>query len=574
LSIREKLPNWPSGKILASDSDVDQSGSFIFLSLWATSMSASSDGTRKRKRALSTAAQKKTETGNVRGPFWGQAAAALAPHLWMPTGTFQKQRMSWFSTAILQASPPGQQSYDPSALDDWLMKPDRGPSQVNDKSVPLKKKARVDASPTNHAKMKTQKIRVYPANEDQRKILLQWFGTARWTYNECLKKLRLPNSPYKPNRNGGLREAVVNNDNYVTENQWVLDTPRDIRAGAYDDLLAAHASNFAKTVKTPAHSFEIRERSRKQPQQSIYIDRRSYNKGVIYASKFGTVPLRSTEPLPDRLAHDAHLIRTRLGHYYLCISVDVRRDDRQVPSDTARIAAIDPGIRTPHMLYDPSGIVIGFGEHAIGRIYRLCHYLDQLRSKMDQLPKKVDDPVSKKDVHRKRWRMRKAWHRASLRIRNLVDEYHKQVVHHLVTNYDIVLLPALETSRLVLRKTRKLGSKTARAMVAWAHYRFRQRLLWKAPQADCKVVICGEEYTSKTCGKCGWMHTKLEGSKTFNCQQCHLSVDRDVNGARNILLKNASRFGFRVESALGITPSAVVNRAVHGSCSQTASARE
>jgi hypothetical protein len=36
-------------------------------------------------------------------------------------------------------------------------------------------------------------------------------------------------------------------------------------------------------------------------------------------------------------------------------------------------------------------------------------------------------------------------------------------------------------------------------------------------------------------------------------------VDRDANGARNILLKNASRFGFRVEVALGLTPASVVN---------------
>ena len=248
--------------------------------------------------------------------------------------------------------------------------------------------------------------------------------------------------------------------------------------------------------------------------------------------------------------------------------MDVKRGDSQAPlspsSDTVRIGAIDPGVRTPHTLYDPAGKLLEFGKHDIGRIYHLCRHLDQLQGDIAVLPHRVADPDLKRMVHRKRWRMRKAWHRASLRIRNLVDEYHKQVIHFLVGHYDVLLLPALETSRLVLRKTRKLTSKTARAMVTWAHYRFRQRLLWKATTTGCKVVVCGEAYTSKTCGRCGWQHETLRGKDIFKCGQCGIVVGRDANGARNILLKNASRFGLRVDAALGLTPSALDDRAVHG----------
>jgi putative transposase len=513
-------------------------------------------GILKRKRATSAVASKKDEDDMK--PFWGPEAATLSSQLWMPKGPIQKSRMSWFSTSLLQGNPAGLPTYDPARLDAWLLLTDGGPAQVEDKSL-LGKKPRHE-NPINRGPLKTRKIRVYPANDDQRQLLLKWFGTARWTYNECLKKLQLPNSPYKPNRFGGLREAVVNDGNYATENKWVLETPRTIRQGAYEELLLAYASNFAKKKKTPSHAFDIRPRSRKQPQQSIYICNRNYNKGVIYPTKFGTVPLRSIEPLPERLNHDAHLIRTRLGHYYFCITVDVQRDENQVPFNTPRIAAIDPGVRTPHMLYDPSGRVMAFGQHDIGRIYRLCHHLDHLQSEMSLLPKRPVESELKKYVHRKRWRMRKAWRRASLRIHNLVDEYHKQVVHYLVTNYDIVLLPALETSRLILRKIRKLGSKTARAMGTWAHFRFRQRLLRKGTTLGCKVVVCGEAYTSKTCGNCGWRHEKLSTNEVFKCRECGTEVGRDVNGARNILLKNACRFGFRVEAALGLTPAVVDNR--------------
>lgn len=434
-------------------------------------------------------------------------------------------------------------SYDEEMLDKWLLTTEGGATQLTNKSLIKKKKRGIQST---FSQVYTRKIRVYPADEHQHSILPKWFGAARWVYNRCLDFVR--DGTCKPNRSGGLREVVVNDANYVNTNEWMLEVPRDVRAGAYQDLIDAYASNFAKKKMNPAHTFELRRRGRKDPQERIYIDKRRYQRGVIYPSKFGKVPFKSKEPLPNHLNHDAHLIRTRLGHYYLCITLDVKRDENQVPSTTPlRIASIDPGVRTPHTLYDPAGTLIEFGPGAIGRLYRLSYHLDDLQSRIARLPRS-------KEYHRKRWRMRRAWHRASLKIRNLVDEYHKQVVHFLVNNYDIVLLPALETSKLIPRTLRKLSSKAARALVTWAHYRFRQRLLWKCQSTGCKVIVCGEAYTSKTCGQCGELHHSLGKKKVFHCSHCDVILDRDANGARNILLKNASRFGLLVDATLGLTP--------------------
>jgi putative transposase len=524
-------------------------------------MEPRSKGSRKRKRVVAGGTGETLVDYNLLS-FWNAKATELTAALAIPNAEWKTSRLpqtSWFKTTTKERSLRGVvASFDSDMLDSWLLTTEGGTSQVKNKSL-LTKRQRIESTKTGLL-VKTRKIRVYPANDAQRQLLSKWFGTARWTYNQCLRALQAEGSTLKPNRSGGLREAIVNDGNYTQENTWVLDTPRDIRAGAYQDLLDAYTSNFAKRKKNPGHVFDIRFRSLKSPQERIYIDRRRFRKGVIYPSKFGSVPLRSTEPLPNQLDHDAHLIRTRMGHYYLCITVDVERDDSQVPSETSRIAAIDPGVRTPHVLYDPSGKLIEFGKNDIGHLYRLCHHLDKLRSEIDLLPKRPLDPELKRHTHRKRWRMRRAWLRASQHIRNLVDDYHKKVVHFLVTHYDVVLLPAFETSRLVLRKARKLANKSARAMVTWSHFRFRQRLLWKGRTTGCKVVVCGEAYTSKTCGRCGWIHDKLDGNKTFKCAQCHLEVDRDANGARNILLKNASRFGLRVEAALGLTPAVVDNR--------------
>lgn len=52
------------------------------------------------------------------------------------------------------------------------------------------------------------------------------------------------------------------------------------------------------------------------------------------------------------------------------------------------------------------------------------------------------------------------------------------------------------------------------------------------------VTICTEEYTSQTCGVCGELNKELKDSEVFKCNKCNLIIDRDINGARNIYIKN------------------------------------
>lgn len=75
-------------------------------------------------------------------------------------------------------------------------------------------------------------------------------------------------------------------------------------------------------------------------------------------------------------------------------------------------------------------------------------------------------------------------------------------------------------------------------MLTWSHYSFRKILENKSKQYPwCKVFVVNEAFTSKTCGCCGFIHAKLGSSKTFKCPRCKIEMDRDVNGARNILLR-------------------------------------
>lgn len=134
--------------------------------------------------------------------------------------------------------------------------------------------------------------------------------------------------------------------------------------------------------------------------------------------------------------------------------------------------------------------------------------------------------------------MRKAGARIRTKIRQLIDDFHRKLAKFLCTNYNVVLLPSFQTKNMLRRGQRRIGSKTARAMSTWSHYRFQHRLIYKSREYPwCKVLIVNEAYTSSTCGRCGSINSNLGSNKIFTCSQCQLHCDRDLHAARNILLR-------------------------------------
>ena len=129
---------------------------------------------------------------------------------------------------------------------------------------------------------------------------------------------------------------------------------------------------------------------------------------------------------------------------------------------------------------------------------------------------------------------------------------------YLCESYKLIFLPKFTTQQMVRRATRKIKSKTARAMMTYAHFRFRQRILDKARNYEnVQVVIVNEAYTSKTCTKCGVIKANLGGAKTFKCSSCDWKGDRDINGARNIYIRSVIEAGSLVILPEGPTPPAI-----------------
>jgi putative transposase len=496
----------------------------------------------KRRRVASTAATSPTS----KQPFWSTSVATHARSLWQPTALSVDTIHSHGWHTIHSAQPAV-----PPAIAE--LRATRPAGVVKKPRVRKKRRTGEEESPMIAEPLLVMRKHKIEATAAQRRCLKQWMGAARYVYNKAIAWIN-EGSPTDKTGQQAMRDAFVKNDSTdAVANPWLLNVPNDVRAGAYHDALDGFMTNLKKRKKNSSHVFRMNFRSKKAPSESIYICSRALNtKGKIYPS-FLHGRLRFHPPLSAEITHDCRLQRTSTGDYYLCVPTDQPRPTSCDNQAAERVVAIDPGVRTFATCYDPRGTVYEFGKNDILQLQRMCRGLDVLQSR-----------ISDKTLgSRCRCRLRKAAARLRICIRNRVNDIHKKTAHFLTTEYDLILLPEFETSRMVKHSAKvRLSSKTARAMHTWAHYRFRQTLLRRAERAGCHVALVDESYTSKTCGACGHLHQNLAGAKRFVCPSCEHDVDRDANAARNILLRNAALIELDVRLLSPGTPPIV--SVVHG----------
>ena len=234
---------------------------------------------------------------------------------------------------------------------------------------------------------------------------------------------------------------------------------------------------------------------------------------------------KDTVPLDCLPTHDCRLSLDRQNRLVLCVPVEVQRFAPLIRENQANVAAIDPGVRTFLTTWSPNGEAYKLGDGDSTRLYGKMLQVDRLISS-----------VNKSHGRSKR---RKTMVLQALRskIENLQKDIHYQCANFMVSKYDSILLPVFGSKRMSSKLVRRLNTKTVRSMLGMGHYAFRQRLCQVAERRGVNILLCTEEYTSKTCSCCGWIHHSLGGAKSFKCRECGSTIDRDLQGAFNIFLK-------------------------------------
>ncbi|WP_293142584.1 MULTISPECIES: transposase [unclassified Microcoleus] len=363
-----------------------------------------------------------------------------------------------------------------------------------------------DSTPSVKTNLLSKKIRVYPETKLAQKWRT-WIAASRWCYNQAIAILKNEKiGKYE------LRKRIMD-----SAPEWVSQQPYNPRQLAVFQACEAHKA-ACKSQGT------AKFRSCKAPTQTIRFQTANWKSNTFYPRETKGLSFKASEAIVEVMQHEPTLSIIN-DQWFICYAVDTVAPP---PTQSELAIALDPGIRTFMTGFDGHNI-LKLGKSDIGRIYRLARHLDKLMSRLGK--------SKGSQFKRLRYRSRKVAARIRVKIKNLVSELHNKAANYLVSKYKLIFLPTFETQQMVKKGKRKLATKTARAMVTLSHYRFKQTLKHQASKYGCVVVDVTEEYTSKTCSKCGHIHSKLGGLKTFKCPECGHTLDRDLNGAFNILLK-------------------------------------
>ena len=135
-------------------------------------------------------------------------------------------------------------------------------------------------------------------------------------------------------------------------------------------------------------------------------------------------------------------------------------------------------------------------------------------------------------------------------------DYLHQASARLVREYDAIAVEALNVKGLA----RSLLAKDVHD-ASWA--KFISMLRYKAERAGARLIEVDPQNTTQDCSGCGRQVPKELGNRHHECPNCGLSIDRDLNAARNILdragvgpgLHNVADCGMRAGGNLCATQS-------------------
>lgn len=483
-----------------------------------------------RLRLSKTLDQESISKEEVSSPFWTRSLEETYHKLWLPTETDLLDLDSTLSNTSLIASrcplKSCQMMTSKSLQQNW--------PRTSFQSLQFSQPDTMDLNPIKFCR----KIRFYP-NLEQVRLLNRCVGASRFFYNKAIATIKEKGAKGLLSRSK-LRPVVMQSDEAIDENDpmsWQKEVPYDTRQEAIADAVQTYKNGFDGLKRGRISSFEPKFRSKKDTNQSFRVNKKALNveNMTIFTQRLkknGRLRFRKRDLRKyheDRtLDGNFMIVKTRPGYWYLC--VPRTKEPPVFENPVYKSVFLDPGVRTFQTFYSPDGVCGKIGGDMINKKLRsLAERHDQLFSLSS-----VKGVVSKTKSH-----MRARCAMLRHKIKNVVEDLHWQTASFLCNTFQNIFLPKFEVSGMV--EGSPLGSKITRSMLELSHYKFKERLLYYAKTKNRNVYLVGEEFTTKTCGRCGCLK-EMEGSKTYSCPSCQTIIDRDYNGARNVCLKLVSKF--------------------------------
>ncbi len=281
---------------------------------------------------------------------------------------------------------------------------------------------------------------------------------------------------------------------------------------SYSQSLQTVLRNFDKALKD---SFKKEKGFPSFKKKMLLNDSFSYpqswrfNKGFVRIPKIGEVRWRKHRNLqgkPKKIT-----VSQDGSNWYCSVTCEIKIPEKEKKVDN--IIGIDVGLKEFLTLSD--GTVIPNPRH-------LNKYKDKLTKAQRRLSKKQKGS-------RNRFKQRLKVRKLHNKIRDIRKDFLHKLSNSIAKNYDGIVVEDLNIKGMV--KNHKLARSISD--VSWSEF-FRQ-LEYKCRWSFKHFIKIDRWYpSSKTCSSCGCTQEMPLDKRIFNCPDCGVSIDRDLNASINI----------------------------------------
>lgn len=384
---------------------------------------------------------------------------------------------------------------------------------------------------------RSAKIRLKPTPE-QEVLFRKSAGVARWAYNfylaenERLYREYLENGKIgKKSISEGALRKYINNELKPTTHSWLKEVGSNVMKQAVKDADLARKSWFAGANGQP------KLKSKHKSKSSFYVNYESLSRTQqgFRGEKIGFV--KTTQPLP-KLPTGKKYLRPRItldgGQWYLTVAFELESEPVEL---TDTVLGIDVGIKDLAVV---SNGKVYKNINKTNRVRKLEKKLHREERKLSrkQLTNTKSYDKNHKPTFRNPFHECRNWNKQ----KQVVQGLHKQLTdirqNHLhQTSAEIV---KTKPSRIVMETLNISGmmknKHLSKALSNQKLFEFKRQVQYKCETYGIEFVEADKWFpSSKLCSGCGCKKVTLKlADRTYHCDECGLTIDRDYNASLNL----------------------------------------